>query len=134
MGSLYPNTFLNSCYSSNAPHFSATAPDDSNRANQPGTYHNCGPWPGLHISPCPIWCAKFSSYRKLLALLRYASSFHFIKIRTRTHAHTHTTGISFSEYEIFYWTFPASTNIPLRTTYNYSKALILQSHKLLRSL
>ena len=88
----------------------------------------------------PTWCGKFSSYRKLLALLRYASSFHFINIHTCTHAHTHThthtykTGISCSESEIFYWAFPASTNIPLRIAYNYSKTLILQSHKLLISL
>lgn len=90
----------------------------------------------------PIWCAKFSSYRKRLALLRYASSFHFINIHAHTQAntharaltHTHTTWISCSESEIFYWTFPASTNIPLCIAYNYSTTLILQSHKLLISL
>jgi hypothetical protein len=96
---------------------------------------------GFVSHPAPIWCAEFSSYRKLLALLKFASSCHFINthahmhtgMHTPTPTHTHITGITCSESEIFYWTFLASANIPLRIAYNYSYTLILQSHKLLIS-
>jgi len=104
---------------------------------------------GFVSHPAPIWCAEFSSYRKLLALLKFASSCHFINTHTHArtrictqacthphrhpHTHTHITGITCSESEIFYWTFLASANIPLCIAYNYSYTLILQSHKLLIS-
>jgi len=95
MGSLFPNTFLNSCYSSNAQNFSATAPDDSNTANQPGTYHNCGPQMGLHISPCThlVWkvfiLQKTSGFVKVCKFIPFYKHTH-MHARTHTHTHTHT--------------------------------------------
>jgi len=72
-----------------APHFSATAPDDSNWANQPGTYHNSGPWPGLRIPPCTHLVCRVFILQKTSGFVKVCKFMPFYK-HTRTHEHMHT--------------------------------------------
>jgi len=59
---------------------------------------------GFISHPAPIWCAKFSSYRKLLALkvCKFIPFYKHTWTHVRAHAHTHTH-IHIYNWNILQW-------------------------------